>query len=493
MRKYGLILLLLVFWGNGAFAFSYPKQEIRAIWLTTIYGLDWPSFPAINEASRIRQQEEICNLLDRFQEAHFNMIFLQVRLRGDVIYHSSIESVSKVFSGKYGVLPGYDPLAFVIEECHKRGMECHAWFVTFPVGNDKIVKEQGKQSVVHRYPKLCKRHNGEWYLDPGIPGTTDYIFSLVRELVTNYDIDGIQFDYIRYPEEAKKFPDSRVYRQYGNQQNLADWRRENINRMVERIYDWIKQVKPWVQVSSSPLGKYSRIEQVPNAGWTAYESVFQDPKKWMQSGKHDMIVPMMYYLHKDYFPFVDNWTGNAYGRIFVSGLGAYRLLKEEGDWALTDITDQIDYTRAYGGKGCAFFRGKMIADNCKGLYDELKNNYYKYPAQLPPLTWLNDSVPSTPEEVKVTREEGHLRLFWAPSQVMSQPLTYTVYYSQSDSVRTDLAESILATGVRDTLLYLPVPDSLETGFTFRVSASTRYHIESKPSKETYYYVSKFIK
>ena len=154
-------------------------------------------------------------------------------------------------------------------------------------------------------------------MDPGVPETADYILSLVKEIVNGYDIDGIHFDYIRYPEEAKKFPDKALYNKSGKKKSLADWRRENINRMVYRIYDWVKQTKPWVQVSSSPLGKYNRIERVPNAGWTAYESVFQDPKMWMQQGKQDMIVPMMYYLHKNFFPFVDNWVDNCNGRLVV--------------------------------------------------------------------------------------------------------------------------------------------------------------------------------
>ena len=346
-----------------------PKKEIRAVWLTTVYGLDWPHRPATNPQSRMAQQQALIEILDRLQAANFNMVFLQTRLRGDVIYRSKIEPASKTFSGRWGELPGYDPLAFAIEECHKRGMECHAWFVTFPVGTEKSVKEMGKQSVVRKHPKLCKRHNGEWYLDPGVPGTADYLLSLVKEIIEGYDIDGIHFDYIRYPEEAKSFPDKKLYNQSGKRRNLADWRRENINRIVYRLYDYVKQVKPWVQVSSSPLGKYNRIEQVPNAGWTAYESVYQDPKRWMEAGKQDMIVPMMYYLYKNFFPFVDNWVSLSNGRLIVPGLGAYRMDKSEADWTVNDITDQIDYSRYFGGAGCAFFRCGNVLYNEKGLYE----------------------------------------------------------------------------------------------------------------------------
>lgn len=492
MRKYCLLLWLFLLVVQAG-AIDAPKREIRAVWLTTVYGLDWPRKPATTEAGRKAQQQDICDILDRLQEANFNMVFLQTRLRGDVIYRSGIEPAAKTFSGKYGELPGYDPLAFVIEECHKRGMECHAWFVTFPVGTDKSVKEQGKLSVAKRQPKLCKRHNGEWYLDPGVPETANYILSLVKELVNGYDIDGIHFDYIRYPEEAKSFPDKAVYNKYGKKQKLSDWRRENINKMVYRIYDWVKQVKPWVQVSSSPLGKYNRIERVPNAGWTAYESVFQDPKMWMQHGKQDMIVPMMYYLHDNFFPFVDNWVENSNGRLIVPGLGAYRMDKSEADWTVNDITDQIDYSRYYGGAGCTFFRCGNVLDNKKGLYNELKDNYYKYPAQLPPLTWLNDSVPAAPVEIRVERINDELKLSWQKPEGENQALTYTVYYSLTDSINISTPKDMLATGIHDTELYLPVDAVSERGFTFSVSASSRYHIESIPSKETFYYLSKFPK
>lgn len=492
MRK-GCLLLLLFVLLQGVGAVDPPKREIRAVWLTTVYGLDWPRKPAITEAGVKAQQQELCDMLDRLRDANFNTIFLQVRLRGDVMYRSSIEPASKTFSGKYGVMPGYDPLAFALEECHKRGMECHAWFVTFPLGTDKSVKEQGKLSVVKRHPKLCKQHNGEWYLDPGVPETADYILSLVKELVNGYDIDGIHFDYIRYPEEAKSFPDKALHQKYGKSKQLADWRRENINKMVYRIYDWVKLAKPWVQVSSSPLGKYNRIERVPNAGWTAYESVFQDPKMWMQQGKQDMIVPMMYYLQDNFFPFVDNWVENCNGRLVVPGLGAYRMEKNEADWTVNDITDQIDYSRYYGGAGCTFFRCANVLDNQKGLYDELKNNYYKYPAQLLPLTWLNDTVPAAPVEIQVERIDNDLKLSWQKPEAEKGTLTYTVYYSLTDSIDTGLSKSMLATGIRDTTLYLPVDSAAERGFTFSVSASSRYHIESAPSRETFYYLSKFPK
>lgn len=493
MKKAFFLLLAVLFCSQWAYAIQYPKKEVRAVWLTTVYGLDWPQRVAASEDSRKAQQEAVCGMLDRLQEANFNTLFFQVRMRGDVAYRSDIEPASAVFSGKYGRLPGYDPLAFMVAECHKRGLECHAWFVTFPVGSDKIVREQGRLSVVKRHPELCKHHKGEWFLDPGVPGTADYILKLVKEIVNGYDIDGIHFDYIRYPEAARNFPDKITYRKYGRKMRLEDWRRQNINRMVYQIYDWVKLVKPWVQVSSSPLGKYNRIPRVPNAGWTAYESVYQDAAQWLLAGKQDMIVPMMYYLHENFFPFVDNWVENANGRMIVPGLGAYRLLKEEADWTLTDLTDQIDYSRYFGGAGCSFFRCGNILSDEKGVYTELRDNYYRYPAQLPPLTWLNDSVPSAPEEIRVERLENELKLSWEKPAGEKQDLTYTVYYSLTDSIDTSSAQQMLATNIHGTELYLPVSPHREQGYLFVITSSTRYHIESLPSRETYYYLSKYIK
>lgn len=490
MRKV-FLLLALVITALSLFA-EIPKIEIRAVWLTTAYGLDWPTRPAKNEAEYQRQQNELRLLLDSLQEANFNMVLLQVRIRGDVIYRSAFEPASKYFSGQYGVMPGYDPLAFAIEECHKRGMECHAWFVTYPLGTEKTVREQGKLSVVKKHPELCKRHNGEWYLDPGVPGTRTYLRSLVKELVENYDIDGIHFDYIRYPEQAHRFSDKAVHRKYGKDKSLAEWRRENITQFVTEVYDDVKSLKPWVQVSSSPLGKFSRIPKRPNAGWTAFESVYQDVRSWLKNGKQDMIVPMMYYLYDDFFPFVDNWVENANNRFVVPGLGAYRMENKEGNWELNQVTDQIDYTRSFGASGTSYFRLTNVLNDKKGLYSELKNNYYKYPAMLPPLTWLNSDVPATPDEVKVERIGDELKLTWEQPEG-SDVSYYTVYYSQTDTIDTSTAKSILATGVRDSVLYLPVGGTIEQVFSFAVSASSKYRIESLPSKSTFYYYSSFVK
>jgi hypothetical protein len=307
-------------------------------------------------------------------------------------------------------------------------------------------------------------------------------------------VDGIQFDYVRYPEKAQSFPDQQTYAAYGKGEGLANWRRGNINRLMERVYDWVKQTKPWVQVSSSPLGKYSRSVQTPNASWTAFDDVYQDPKAWLQAGKQDMIVPMMYYRKNDFYPFVDIWMEQVGRRNMVAGLGAYRLNRKDGDWNLSDMVDQIEYVRRQGGGGCAFFRTRFVVEDEKGLYGELKNHLFRFPAQLPPLTWMADTLlpPGAPEEMLVMQEGNSLRLSWQDASAPGDN-TYTVYYSHADTLDTARARSILVTGIRDREIFLPVDMKKEKGYLFCVTASNRYRIESSPSYETYYYLSSFEK
>ena len=492
-----LLLLPLALAQQGpAFAADYPKREIRAVWLSTIFGMDWPGKPAVNEAGRIAQQQELCDKLDLLKEANFNLVFLQTRIRGDLIYPSSIEPMNKVFSGRHGYDPGYDPLAFAIGECHKRGLECHAWIITYPLGKADEVRRKGKQTVVRLKPELCKLYNGEWYLNPGMPGASDYILAIVREIVTNYDVDGIHFDHIRYPENAYAFPDEDTYRRYGKSQSLRAWRQDNINRLVETVYDWVKENKPWVQVSASPLGKYKPLPQAPNAGLTALD-VYQDPQEWLRKKKQDMLVPMMYYKGNYFYPFVDNWTDNSNGRYIAPGLGIYKLAPGEAGWTLKDVASQIEYVRASGAGGLTFFRGAQLFGNTKGIYAALKDKYFKYPALLPPLTWLSRERPHTPVDLNVHREDNKLIVSWdMPAEAVGylESLTYTVYYSRSGSVNVALAQHILATGLRSSALELSIDNpGREQEFSFRVSAINRYHIESRPSREVYYYFTDYEK
>ena len=184
-----------------------PKRETRAVWLTTYASLDWPKAKATGPDGAEAQKAELRRILDRLQEARLNTVLLQTRVRGSVIYPSAIEPWDACLTGTAGRSPGYDPLAFAIEECHRRGMECHAWMVTIPLGGRKHVAALGRSSVTKKKPAICVPYKRQYFLNPGHPQTKEYLMSLVREVVERYDVDGVHFDYLRYPERKVLYRD----------------------------------------------------------------------------------------------------------------------------------------------------------------------------------------------------------------------------------------------------------------------------------------------
>lgn len=477
MRIHFLTFLLLLFIVLPMTA--QPKHEIRATWLTTLGGMDWPRQKATRAENIRKQQQELCEILDRLKEANFNTVLFQTRLRGDVIYPSQIETYSESLTGKTGRNPGYDPLAFAIQECHKRGMELHAWVVTIPVGNARQVRLLGKHSIVRKNRKICKQFKGSWYLDPGHPETSNYLSRIVREITTNYDIDGIHFDYIRYPEQGTRFPDNDTYRKYGKKKNKAQWRRDNITSIVRRLYTEIKAIKPWVKVSSSPVGKYASTSRYRSKGWDAYHAVYQDAQGWLEEGIHDALFPMMYFRDNDFYPFALDWKENDNGRWIVPGLGIYFLSSREKDWPIEEIIRQIYFTRSQKLAGHAYFRNRFLLDNVKGIYNELNTDFYASPALLPPMIWADSIAPSTPTSpIYEYQSDGKLKLQWGSSTDNSnQPVVYHLYASTTYPVDTECADNLIVTSIRSSEIIL---NDWQTSRYFAVRAADRFGNESRP-------------
>jgi len=483
MNKIVLLLILLLCFSMETFPSAMPATEVRAVWLTTNYGLDWPH----NRTSQNEQKRELISILDNLKKNNFNTVMFQVRARGEVFYDSRIEPMSSMVVTGGGVAK-FDPLAFVIEECHKRGLECHAWIVTYPLGGDKHVKSLGASSVTRKNPSITKKFKGEWFLDPGNPRTDDYLLSIVEEIVANYDVDGVHFDYIRYPDNRGQFPDDGMYRLHGKGKTRAEWRRDNITRFVKRAYDRVKQHKPWVQVSSSPLGRYRALGNSGH-GWTAFETVYQDAGKWMKTGIHDAVYPMMYYKDQLFYPYVDDWLIHGNGRIVVPGLGAYQMI--ELGWSRQDIVNQLDYTRRKNTAGQAFFRAENVLSDTKGILHALET-YYQHPAKLPKMTWLSDSVPDKPNDLRAQKlPDGLFQLSWEEKK-NDDRVTYNIYRSTTEELATDKAENILAVGVRGPRLELIIPDD-DKAFYYYITVSDSYHNESEVSTPAFFYHSETIK
>lgn len=372
-----------------------PKYEVRAVWLTTIGGIDWPHSYAQSERSAEKQKEELRAILDRLQKANINTILLQTRIRATTIYPSQYEPWDGCLSGFPGKSPGYDALQFAIDECHKRGMEVHAWVVTIPVGkwNSYGCRQQRK-----RFPKLIKRIDQDGYMDPEATQTGCYLAEMCREIVQRYDVDGIHLDYIRYPE-TWKFRISK------------DQARGNITRIVEKIHQAVKKEKPWVKMSCSPIGKFDDLSRYWSHGWNAYTKVAQDAQAWLKDGLMDELFPMMYFRGDQFFPFAIDWKEHSYGKIIAPGLGIYFLDPKEGKWNISDITSELYHLRNIG-EGHAFFRNKFLLDNHQGVYDFVTAHFNRYPALVPPMTWESNKRPQQPVTLCIEENEGTTTLRW---------------------------------------------------------------------------------
>ena len=391
-----LFHLAVASYGQSFYAVNpNPKYEVRAVWLTTIGGIDWPHSYAQSERSAEKQKEELRAILDRLQKANINTVLLQTRIRATTIYPSQYEPWDGCLSGFPGKSPGYDALQFAIDECHKRGMEVHAWVVTIPVGK---WNSYGCRQLRKRFPRLIKRIGQDGYMDPEATQTGCYLAEMCREIVQRYDVDGIHLDYIRYPETWK----FRIGK---------DQARGNITRIVEKIHQAVKKEKPWVKMSCSPIGKFDDLSRYWSHGWNAYTKVAQDAQAWLKDGLMDELFPMMYFRGDQFFPFAIDWKEHSYGKIIAPGLGIYFLDPKEGKWNISDITSELYHLRNIG-EGHAFFRNKFLLDNHQGVYDFVTVHFNRYPALVPPMTWESNKRPQQPVTLCIEENEGTTTLRW---------------------------------------------------------------------------------
>lgn len=485
MKKIFFVICLYLTWTFVATAQPIPKHEVRAAWITAAYGLDWPKTKATNAYTRQRQQAELISILDKLKAANFNTILFQARTRGDVLYRSKIEPFNAILTGKNGQDPGYDPLAFAVSECHKRGMECHAWIVAIPLGGRKHVASLGKTSVSKRRPSICVSYKREYFLNPGHPETKDYLMALTREIVEHYDVDGIHFDYLRYPERSRFFPDRQQFRSYARGRDLAQWRRDNLSDILRHIYHEVKKIKPWVKVSTCPVGKYSDTSRYDSRGWNALNAVYQDVQGWLAEGIQDQIYPMMYFRGNSFYPFALDWKEQSHGRHVIPGMGIYFLDPHEGNWPLEEVERQINFLRTHQLDGQAHYRVRFLMNNTKDIYNCLTERYYRHAALLPSMPWADSIPPAAPAHITAhILTTGYTQLQWTPATDNDQNNAprYIIYGSPTFPVDTSRAENILAQGLTDTtFVYAPIYPWAACRH-FAVTATDRYGNESKPIK-----------
>ncbi|HNQ38347.1 MAG TPA: family 10 glycosylhydrolase [Prolixibacteraceae bacterium] len=475
-----LLFFLLLGVAPEAVAQDPPKRELRAAWLTTVWGLDWPGvkIPAGGNPSTVElQKQQLVRILDSMKITGMNALFFQVRPECDAFYPSSYEPWSAHLSAARGVDPGWDPLAFAVAESHKRGMELHAWLnpYRFESVAGKYAGQPGDYRQSHPEWVLTYTGGGS-ILDPGNPGVRTLIAGIVREIVTNYDVDGIVFDDYFYAYEGT----SSTLDQYAQERwrpagmDLGDWRRDNVNRMVAGVFQAIKEVKPWVTFGVSPFGIWTTDSQVAASrglelprgitGMDAYKSIYCDPVAWLAEGTVDYISPQIYWpttsTNQDFDILSPWWSGvvNRFGRhLYVShslsgldpsdypppaalkaaflngnttGRGGlsmmeyYSLVSREAEVAGYDPSEfglQVARNRLSdlnGAPGSVFFRSTMFFT--KGIMNYFRTHEYRW-AALPPVKSWNSLTPlPLPQGIRL---EGN-RLVWDPA---GENLRYAVY------------------------------------------------------------------
>ena len=377
-------LVLLVVGGVTAVAENPAvSPEVRGVWLTTNGGLDWPRGAKGAEA----QKKALVDMLDRLEKAHFNLVLFQVQANGDVLWKSRREPAMEAVTGNGSSALDFDVCRFVIDECHKRRMECHAWIVPFRMGSSSHIARYKDNAVKHpgqSRRKYCVSYRGTMWLDPGVPDNRKWLVGLDRELVRAYDFDGLSLDYTRYP--GADFPDSRTYKRYApKHMSLAEWRRTNLNSFVAELYDMVAEERPEMMVGSAPIGTYKNVGKLRNS--TAYDSFYQDPVEWISSGHHDFIAPQMYWDEKfGYSVNLETWVREAANSAPVAaGLAAYKMM--DAGWSDDVIVDQIAKARKMNGvSGVVFFRAEHVVGNdskARRLYSRLCDKIFASPAPLP--------------------------------------------------------------------------------------------------------------
>lgn len=362
-------------------------STLRGAWVSTVYNLDWPTTGSYKNIDK--QQQEYIKLLDDLQGMGLNTVFVQVRPAGDALYPSSLIPWSKVLTGVQGQDPGYDPLAFMIDETHKRGMQFHAWFNPFRANTDTNTTNLDPKHVARQHPEWIVKYNNLLYINPGIPEARQHIIDAITEVAANYNVDGIHLDDYFYPSGGT-FNDDLAFLAFNNGQFISkdDWRRDNINLFVQQLGQSIHNAKPNLQYGISPFGVWRNIAKDSTgsdtkAGVTTYDNMYADVRTWIQQGWIDYVIPQIYwslsFSAARYDKLVDWWSNEVSGtkvKLYI-GHAPYKLGTKETGWQTADeIVNQLKYNEQRPEvEGDVYFSAKDLRRNPLGLLEALRAYY----------------------------------------------------------------------------------------------------------------------
>lgn len=388
---------------------AQPKFEFRAVWVATVDNIDWPSEKYLSTDS---QKAEFIKLLDLHQRNGMNAIIAQIRPSTDAFYPSQYEPWSEWLTGTQGKppIPYYDPLQFMIAETHKRGMEFHAWMnpyrADFKIGAASI----STTHVTKLHPDWFLPYGDKLFFDPGNKNAQQFVTNVVKDVVSRYKVDAIHFDDYFYPYRiaGKEFPDSVSFLKYGKGLSKDAWRRSNVDSIIFMLSKAIKKENKFCKFGISPFGVWRNNDKDAEgsntkAGQTNYDDLYADILLWLKNKWIDYVAPQLYWeFSQPRVPFatlIDWWANHAYGRQLYIGHGIYRSGESKSDaWKNPDeLPNQIKKLREYPQvQGSIYFSSKTFNRNPNGWNDSLQNNYYKYPAIIPPMVWIDNTKPQLP-------------------------------------------------------------------------------------------------
>ncbi len=473
-----------------------PKREFRAFWIVTLDNKDFPSQPGL---SNEMQKEELRNILDYHQKKGMNAVIFQIRPSADAFYASSIEPWSEWLMGQQGQAPKpfYDPLAFLVDECHKRNMEIHVWLNPYRVVYNTEVSDVKAQKLLNRSPQWLVTYGKHQQLNPGLPEVRAYILSVIMDVIRRYDVDGVQFDDYFYPYKIwkKEFPDEATFRRYGQGfGDKADWRRHNVSQLIKMVHDSLQQHKPHIKFGVSPMGVWRNLSDDPRgsateAGQPSYDYLGADVLAWLEAGWIDYVAPQLYWSighpRADYATLVKWWSKNTFGRHLYVGQAFYKINQDtDQNWyKSSEIPNQIRLNRTFSAiSGSVFFRAKNLMDNPRGITDSL-HQLYTTPAIIPSMPWKDDIPPNAPQSLRKIRTPKRVLLKWEAPQEAQDGQTahyYIIYrFLSSENPNTAQAQNIIS--IQKETQFVEKKPAGSEGYIYAITAMDRLHNESEPA------------
>lgn len=425
--KKGLLILLILLCATANFAQEkLPKiqREFRGVWIATVSNLDFPSAPNLTAE---QQKAELIKILDLAQELKINAVIFQVSSVRDAVYESEIDPWSEFLTGTMGKKNEFDPLKFAIDEAHARGIVLHAWFNPYRASQATSKSEAAENHITKRRPDLVRTYNKMQILDPAEKDVQDYLVSVVSDVVKRYDVDGIHFDDYFYPyKDAAQtdFPDDKTWEEYkksGGKLGRNDWRRKNVDDLIQRVSVEVKKLKPNVMFGVSPFGIWKPDELQGIKGTSAYEEHFADSRKWLQEGWVDYLAPQLYWSTSNkagqhYTTLLKWWkNANTKKRHLWAGIATYKVGGDKPDYTTKEILDEIEITRALleDGAGNIHFRARSFFDNKDKIKDLIRDKAYARNAIIPASPWIDAVKPNLPQvEVTTDAATKNVRVDW---------------------------------------------------------------------------------